>query len=92
MKKLIVSALLAASLFSAPGAVSVATAANAAAVCGPDAPAALRRPGGYCEQINGGQSLSTPVEETCWWWLEASLPQTLGARIHVAEAVSCPEL
>ncbi len=57
--KILLSVLLAVSTFAAPS-VSVAGINLAAVACGPDAPAAWLRPGGYCDQIGSNGSLVPP--------------------------------
>lgn len=83
MKRLVLNALFAATALLAPGAVPNANAAGAHNVCDGDVPETWRRPGGYCDQVNGG-SLIEPGEPACPSFGMLSLPQTPGARVHVA--------
>jgi hypothetical protein len=62
MNKLILSAFIASSLFTSPALV---TGAFAQSDCTADAPAAWFRPGGYCDTVKGGNSLSVPVDPGC---------------------------
>lgn len=86
MKSLIVSAFVASSLFAAPAIlVTPAVAQN----CGPDAPAAYLRPGGFCDNADGGKSLSEPQSGGCdsILYLQRvkfdALPK--GTRVHMAD-------
>ncbi len=60
MKKLLIMAAFAASSFATPT-LLVAT-PSAAATCGDSVPAEWKRPGGYCDQLEGKDSLTEPVE------------------------------
>lgn len=86
MKKLLVTALFAASTFATPT-LLVATPA-AAATCGDSVPAEWKRPGGYCDQLEGKDSLSEPVEgykDPCLGFLyELLLDVPVGEKILVA--------
>ncbi len=64
MNKLILSAFVASSLLSGPGLLIGSTSAFAQD-CGPDAPEAWFRPGGYCDAIAAGKSLTGPVDPGC---------------------------
>lgn len=58
MKTIVAAAFTVASLIAAP---IPAFASNAAAMaCGESVPEEWKRPGGYCDQIGGSGSLSTP--------------------------------
>ncbi|HQZ11811.1 MAG TPA: hypothetical protein PK286_02905 [Devosia sp.] len=65
MKTLIAIGFIASSLISGPGMLVTASGALAQGQCGPDAPKAWFRPGGFCAQAGSGNSLSTPVEPGC---------------------------
>ena len=56
MKILTVLAFVAGVLTAAP---ALAAAPGANGLCGPDAPEAYKRPGGYCEAIGANRSLSS---------------------------------
>ena len=60
MKKLLVTALFAASTFAMP--TLLVTPPVAAATCGDSVPAEWKRPGGYCDQLGSKNSLTGPVE------------------------------
>ena len=60
MRKLVACLFAAAAMGAAPMPSLADT--NVAVVCGPGVPEAWTRPGGYCEKINGGGSLSTFVD------------------------------
>lgn len=70
MKKIIALALLGTVISAA----SIATPAFAvdtqiSALCGPDAPEAYKRPGGYCEQVGENKSQAAGEKDTLpWWW------------------------
>ena len=58
MNKIIALALAAASLTAFPLATpSLALDKSISPLCGPDAPASYKRPGGYCDQIGSTNSL-----------------------------------
>ena len=59
MKKLVACLFAAAAMTAAP---LPALALEVAVACGPDVPESWKRPGGYCDKISGGGSLSTFVE------------------------------
>ena len=59
MKKLVACLFAAAAMGAAP---IPALALDVAVVCGPDVPESWKRPGGYCDKISGGGTLSTFVE------------------------------
>ena len=63
MKRLVACLFAAATLSVAPLPALAGT--DVAVVCGPDVPEAWKRPGGYCEKIEGGGTLSTFVEAGC---------------------------
>ena len=70
MNKIIALALLG----TVVAAASVATPAfavdtNISALCGPDAPEAYKRAGGYCEQIGENKSLVESEEQTYHYYL-----------------------
>lgn len=85
MKKLLVAALFAASTVTMPTLLVVTPAA--AATCSEDVPVEWKRPGGYCDQLEGTDSLAEPVKgpvDHCayLWELIQSLP--VGEKILVA--------
>ncbi len=64
MKKFVAIAFAAVSLMASPAVfVSMSSSALAQAACGPDAPEAWKRPGGYCEQLNGGSLVEQQPDE-----------------------------
>lgn len=66
MYKLIAIALLTTSLAVLPAATpSFAVDTRISAKCGPDAPEAYKRPGGYCEQIGAPSSASSGGDGGC---------------------------
>ncbi|HQZ11808.1 MAG TPA: hypothetical protein PK286_02890 [Devosia sp.] len=95
MKRLIITAFAAAVLLAGPAAVVSSSGALAQGSCGPDAPEAWFRPGGFCAQIGSGNSLSGPVDPGCtpYRYPEAmelgmaAFPK--GERVQVAEAHCC---
>jgi hypothetical protein len=58
MKTIAVLALVASLLTAAP---ALAVAPGPDGLCGPDAPDAYKRPGGYCDTLDQGGSLSLPI-------------------------------
>ncbi len=68
--------------------------------CPADASEAMKRPGGYCDQISGGGSLSDPATspdsvdcpEIEPLLLTAGFALQKGARLHVAVADPCEVL
>jgi hypothetical protein len=89
MKKFVAIAFAAVSLMAGP-AVFVGTSSSALAQqqCeGPGVPEAWLRPGGFCEQLNGGSLAKQPNEKcTPLPGKEALLvlPLAYGERVHVA--------
>ncbi len=64
MKKTIALALVAASFAAFPVTTpAFAVDTDISPLCGPDAPEAYKRPGGYCEQIGSNNSLFTPQDD-----------------------------
>jgi hypothetical protein len=58
MQKIIALALIASSLVAFPVATpSIAVEKGIQALCGPDAPEAYKREGGYCDQVGANSSL-----------------------------------
>lgn len=89
MKKLLTAAFVLSSLLTAPG---IVTTASAQAACGAGAPESWSRPGGFCDQIQSGKSLSLPGDENCteleYYFPEAAVRmQPEGVRVHMA--VTC---
>lgn len=84
MYRALVAAAFALSTFAMPT-VLVATPA-AAATCGDDVPVEWKRPGGYCDQLEGKDSLTEPVEgDPCIGFLyELLLDVPVGETILVA--------
>ena len=85
MKRLLVTALFAASTFATP--TLLVTTPASAATCGDSVPAEWKRPGGYFDQLESKDSLTEPVEGRVFecgylWELIQSLP--VGERILVA--------
>lgn len=71
MKKILAVALLLATSAAFPVATPVLADSSTNPLCGPDAPEAYKRPGGYCEQLDQG-SLFQP-EEDCDYVIESML-------------------
>jgi hypothetical protein len=70
MTKIIALALLGTIIAVAPVATpALAVDTDISALCGPDAPEAYKRAGGYCEQIGENKSLVEGEENSLpWWW------------------------
>jgi hypothetical protein len=100
MKKLILTAFIASSLITGPGMLMTSTGALAQRSCGPDAPEAWFRPGGYCDGIAAGKSLTLPGggDEGCTSYefpevvLQSMADFKKGERVHVAVVCDCPTL
>lgn len=100
MKKLILTAFIASSLITGPGMLITSTGAMAQRVCGPDVPEAWLRPGGFCDGVAAGKSLTLPGggDEGCTSYeppieLLSSLTDfKKGERVHVAVVCDCPAL
>lgn len=93
MKTFLTAAFVLSSLLMAPG---VTTTASAQTSCGPGVPEAWNRPGGFCDQIQSGKSLSLPGNENCssieYYFPEASVRMEVeGIRVHMAAncSVNC---
>jgi len=71
LKKILAVALLLATSAAFPVATPVLADSSTNPLCGPDAPEAYKRPGGYCEQLDQG-SLFQP-EEDCDYVIESML-------------------
>jgi len=82
---------VASSLLAGPGLIATSTAALAQQQCGPDTPEAWLRPGGYCDSIGAGKSLTGPVDPGCVPRVqEASLVGLkTGDRVRVAGVITC---
>jgi hypothetical protein len=65
MKTIFALAIIAA--FGTAAAPALAVDTSISKLCGPDAPEAYKRPGGYCEQIAGNESENTGKEQP-WWY------------------------
>lgn len=91
MRKLLTAAFVFSSLLVAPG--IVVTSSQAQQVCGPDVPASWNRPGGFCDQMQSGKSLSLPGTGDDCSSYEYVFPEVRtmleekGARVHMA--VTC---
>ena len=67
MKQIIAIAIIAA--FGVAAAPALAADSSISKLCGPDAPDAYKRPGGYCENIADNNSLvEGDDKDTPWWW------------------------
>ena len=66
MTKIIALVLVGTTLFASAPASAVDT--SISKLCGPDAPEAYKRPGGYCEQIASNESAATNDKDLPWWW------------------------
>lgn len=66
MNKIIALALVSATLLASAPAFAVDT--SISKLCGPDAPEAYKRPGGYCEKIGSNDSQAKPDDRHQWWW------------------------
>jgi hypothetical protein len=89
MKKFILSAFIASSLITGPGMLVTSTGAFAQRGCDAGAPEAWFRPGGFCDALKSGGSLSGPVFGVCTEFEEIE-PVVFnnfqkGERVHVAE-------
>jgi hypothetical protein len=68
MKNILALALVAASLTAFPIATpAFAGDTSLSPLCGPEAPEAYKRPGGFCDQIGSNSSLLEPQEEECYY-------------------------
>lgn len=67
MTKIIALALVGATLFAVAPAFAVDTAISS--LCGPEAPEAYKRPGGYCEQIGANESIAKHDHEYRYLYL-----------------------
>lgn len=65
MKKLFVMAFIASSLITGPGMLVSSTGALAQGGCDTSSPAAWFRPGGFCDSIGAGKSLTVPLDSGC---------------------------
>lgn len=91
MRGLVAFAFALSSIVVAPGVI--VSSASGQALCGPDTPAAQLRPGGYCDNVGSGKSLTGPVDTGC---TEYILPANFnmsakGERIHIALTCECPQ-
>ena len=70
MKTIIALALATTIIAGAPLAATQAFAVDSSIskLCGPDAPEAYKRPGGYCEQISDNKSPATQSGGYPWMW------------------------
>ncbi|WP_423065999.1 hypothetical protein [Devosia sp. CN2-171] len=68
MNKIIALVLVSATLLASAPAFAVDT--SISTLCGPDAPEAYKRPGGYCEQIGKNESEAAKSEHPWWWGLK----------------------
>ena len=69
MTKIIALALLGAIIAAVPIATpAFAVDTKISALCGPDAPEAYNRDGGYCEQIGENKSQASTEQDLPWWW------------------------
>ena len=70
MKTIIALALATTIIAGAPLAVTQAFAVDTSIskLCGPDAPEAYKRPGGYCEQIGENEAPASESANRPWWW------------------------
>lgn len=95
MKKLFTAAFAASVLLAGPGTIVTAGSAFAQSQCGPDAPEAWRRPGGYCDFIGAGNSLSGPVDPGCTPLVDDVLNslglESLRKGEHIDVALACCE-
>lgn len=87
MKKILVIALMLATASPLGGAGIALANSSTDPLCGPDAPAGYKRPGGYCDQIDSKGSL-IDMKEDCDVRLKSMLTR-LDERILVA--VDCRE-
>ncbi|HEY9010393.1 MAG TPA: hypothetical protein VIN06_05200 [Devosia sp.] len=65
-----------------------------AAQCDEHTPEAMKRPGGFCEQVKNLDSLARGMGSDCDWIEQTSLPGDFlargkGARVHVAATYKC---
>lgn len=72
MKKILAVALLIASAAAFPVATPVLADSSTDPLCQPDAPEGYKRPGGYCEQLDGG-SLFKSDQDDCNYVMESML-------------------
>ncbi|MDB5541301.1 MAG: hypothetical protein JWQ89_3028 [Devosia sp.] len=86
MQKIIALALVASSLVAFPVATpSFAVDTSIQPYCGPDAPEAYKRPGGFCEQVGSNGSLVEDKDEGCTQMVISFNLKAVGKEVQVAE-------
>lgn len=84
MKKIFAVALLLATSAAFPVATPVLADSSTNPLCGPDAPDGYKRPGGFCEQLDGGSLVQS--DQDCDYIMESMLAALKpGETILVAE-------